>query len=82
MLLFPSSIFKVYTGNCELLDWIMPTMIPNIPKAEANISTIRILTKRESSCASAKAHALPAIPTAIPLAMFVNPTLQPEKNTP
>ena len=60
---------------------MMPTMMPNIPNAEANISTISILTKSESSCASARAQALPAIPTAIPLAILVIPTLQPEKKT-
>lgn len=57
-------------------------MIPKIPKADAKISTMRILTKSEESWASARAHALPAIPTDIPLAIFVKPTLHPEKNTP
>lgn len=71
----------IQTGNCALLDWMIPTMIPNMPRAEAKISTIRIFTNRESSCASARAHALPAIPTEMPLAMLVNPTLHPEKNT-
>ena len=56
-------------------------MIPKIPNADAKISTIRTLTKSESSWASPSAQELPAIPTEIPLAMFVNPTLQPEKNT-
>ena len=94
------------TGNWALLDCIIATMIPKMPSAEAKISTIKILTKRESSWASLKAHELPAIPvqnekndikfeeekkikkrlnnglpTAIPLAMFVKPTLQPDQNT-
>ena len=35
---------------------MIPTMMPNIPKADANISTMRILTKREESWASARAQ--------------------------
>ena len=50
-----------YDENCALLDCMIPTIIPNIPNAEANISTIKILTNKELSCASENAHALPAI---------------------
>jgi hypothetical protein len=64
-----------------LFDWMIPTIIPKIPRAEAKISTMRILTKSDSSCASERAHELPAIPTEIPLAIFVNPTLHPDQNT-
>ena len=45
-------------GNWALFDWIIPTIIPKIPSAEAKISTIKILTKSESSWASANAQAL------------------------
>ena len=78
----PAVLVLTYmTGNCALLDWMIPTMMPKMPSADAKISTIRILTNRESSCASASAQALPATPTEMPDAMFVNPTLQPEKKT-
>jgi hypothetical protein len=50
--------------------WIIPTMIPKIPRAEAKISTIKILTKRLGSWASAIAHEEPAIPTLTPEAIF------------
>lgn len=45
------------------------------------LTTMRIFTNNEESWASPSAHADPAIPTEIPLAIFVNPTEQPEKNT-
>ena len=60
---------------------MIPTMIPKIPRADAKISTIKTLTKRDESWASARAHDEPAIPTAIPLAMLVNPTDSPDEKT-
>ena len=66
----------------QALDWIMPTMIPKIPRAEAKISTIRILTKSEGSWASPMAQEEPAIPTETPEATFVNPTERPAENIP
>lgn len=69
-------------GKVQALDWMIPTMIPKIPSAEAKISTIKILTNKLESCASAMAHELPAMPTETPLAMFVNPTDNPALNMP
>jgi hypothetical protein len=43
----------------------MPTITPKRPKAEAKISTTRILTKRAGLAASAIAAPLPVIPTEI-----------------
>lgn len=48
---------------------------------QRTLTTMRIFTNNEESWASPSAHADPAIPTEIPLAIFVNPTEQPEKNT-
>ena len=42
---------------------MMPTMTPKIPSADAKISMMRILTKREPFCASARAQELPTMPT-------------------
>ena len=50
-----------------LFAWIIPTMTPKIPNAEAKISTTKILTNNEPSWASAKAQLDPATPTLIPL---------------
>ena len=44
---------------------MMPIITPNIPNAEPKISTMRILTNSEASCASARAQPLPATPTQI-----------------
>ncbi len=41
----------------------MPIIIPKIASADAKISTIKILTKRDASCASPRAQELPAMPT-------------------
>ena len=48
-----------------MFDWIIPTIIPKMERAEAKISTIKILTNNDGSCASARAQLLPAIPTEI-----------------
>lgn len=48
--------------SAELL-MMMLTMTPKMPRAEPKISTIRILTKSDGSCASASAQAEPATPT-------------------
>mmetsp|Transcript_19170 Transcript_19170/g.40278 ORF Transcript_19170/g.40278 Transcript_19170/m.40278 type:complete len:122 (-) Transcript_19170:438-803(-) len=69
-------------GKVQELLWMIPTMIPKIPRAEAKISTIKILTKRDASWASPIAHAEPAMPTDTPDAIFVNPTESPEENIP
>lgn len=58
---------------------MMATMIPKMPSADAKISTIKILTKSEPSCASASAQLLPAMPTATPEAMLLIPTESPEE---
>lgn len=74
--------FYAYTcGNSAVLDWMMPTMIPKMPRADAKISTMRIFTNRDASWASPRAHALPATPTEIPLARFVNPTPSPPQKS-
>lgn len=43
----------------------MPTIIPKSPIAEAKISMIRILTKRDGLAASARAAPLPTMPKLI-----------------
>ena len=48
-----------------MFDWIIPTIIPKMERAEAKISTIKILTNNDGSCASARAQLLPAMPTEI-----------------
>ena len=70
------------TGNVQALLWMIPTMIPNIPNADAKISTIKILTNNDASWASPIAQELPAIPTLIPDAILVNPTDKPAENIP
>ena len=45
---------------------MIPTMTPKSPRALPKISTIRIFTNIDSSCAWAMAHPLPVIPTQIP----------------
>merc|ERR1719231_538177 len=52
-----------------------------MPKALPNISTIKILTKRLASFASARAQLLPDTPTHIPLPTLVKPDASPAKNT-
>ena len=58
----------------------MATMTPKRPMAEPKISMIRILTNRELFAASARAAPEPTIPTHIPQAKFVNPTVKPAAN--
>ena len=60
---------------------MMPTMTPNIPRALPKISTIRILTNKVASFASARAQLLPETPTQTPLPTFVKPAASPAKNT-
>jgi hypothetical protein len=50
-------------GKSAELDWMMEIITPKIPNAEPKISTIRIFTNNDGSCASASAHPLPATPT-------------------
>lgn len=69
-------------GKVHELLWIIPTIIPKIPKAEAKISTIRIFTNKEGSWASPIAQLDPAIPTETPEAILVRPTDSPEENIP
>ena len=69
-------------GKVHELLWIIPTIIPKIPRADAKISTIKIFTKSEASWASPMAQLDPAIPTEIPEAIFVNPTDSPAENIP
>jgi hypothetical protein len=58
---------------------MIETMTPKIPKADPKISTMRIFTKSDGSCASAMAHELPAMPTQMPLPKFVRPTDTPDQ---
>lgn len=46
-----------------MFDWMIATMIPKMPSADAKISTIKIFTNRLASWASARAQLLPATPT-------------------
>lgn len=56
-------------------------MTPKILNALENISTISILTNIVGSIESLNAAVEADIPTLIPLATFVNPTLNPAVNT-
>ena len=71
-----------YDGNCALLAWIIPTITPNKPRALPKISMIRILTKVDGVCASAKAQPAPVTPTQIPQNRFERPTDNPEPKMP
>ena len=46
-------------------DWIIPTITPNNPKADPNISITNIFTKVSGVYASDIAHPDPVMPTAI-----------------
>ena len=76
------AFYSAPTGKLQALLSIIPTIIPKIPRAEAKISTIKILTNNEASCASAMAQLDPAIPTDTPDAMLVRPTESPAENIP
>ena len=56
------------------------TMTPKRPMALAKISTMRILTKSDASCASASAAPDPTMPTAMPQKRFEKPTVRPAAN--
>jgi len=58
----------------------METMTPNRPIALPKISTIRILTNRAGSCASASAAPDPTMPTQIPQNRLEKPTVSPAPN--
>jgi len=58
----------------------METMTPNRPIALPKISTIRILTNRAGSWASARAAPDPTIPTHTPQNKFEKPTVRPAPN--
>jgi len=55
-------------------------MRPNRPMADAKISTTRIFTNSEASCASASAALLPEMPTATPQNRLDRPTVRPDQN--
>lgn len=55
-------------------------MTPKRPKALPKISTIRIFTKVEGVCASARAHPEPVTPTQTPQNRFESPTERPAPN--
>lgn len=55
-------------------------MRPNKPMALPKISMIRILTKRELLAASAKAAPDPTMPTHMPHARLLKPTVSPAPN--
>ena len=55
----------------------IPTITPNIESAEDIIPTIKVLTNKDGSAASATTVLLPEIPTAIPPIKFVTPTAMP-----
>ena len=56
---------------------MMPIITPNSPKALPKISIIKILTKVEGVCASARAAPDPVTPTQIPQQRLDNPTANP-----
>jgi hypothetical protein len=56
---------------------MIPTMTPNRPKALPKISMIRILTKVDGVCESARAQPEPVIPTQTPQKRFDRPTERP-----
>jgi hypothetical protein len=58
----------------------MPTITPNSPSALPKISMMRILTKVEGVCASAKAQPAPVTPTQTPQNKFDRPTDSPAPN--
>lgn len=59
-------------GKSAWPEMMIPTMTPNRPRADAKISTTRILTNSVLLSASASAHELPTMPTQI---------LQPRKSS-
>ena len=58
----------------------MPTITPKRPIALPNISTIKILTNNDESCASAKAAPEPTMPTHKPQNRLDSPTVNPAPN--
>lgn len=56
------------------------TINPNNPITDANISTIKTLTNKVGSAASARAALLPTTPTLTPQAKLHNPTVNPAQN--
>lgn len=60
--------------------WMMPIMTPKRPRALPKISTIRIFTKVEGVCASARAQPEPVTPTQTPQKRFERPTERPLPN--
>ena len=61
-------------GQSALLIWMMPTMTPKSPMAEAKISMIKILTNVEGVCESARAQPDQMTPTETPQNKFERPT--------
>ena len=60
---------------------MIPMMTPNRPSADPKISTIKILTKVDGVCASARAHPEPVTPTHTPQNRLDKPTERPEPNS-
>lgn len=60
---------------------MIPTITPKSPRALPKISIIKILTKVEGVCESARAQPAPVIPTHTPQNKFDNPTDNPDPNT-
>lgn len=58
----------------------MPMITPNNPKALPKISMMRILTKVDGVCASARAAPEPVTPTQIPQQRLERPTARPAPN--
>lgn len=56
-------------------------MRPNRPMILPNTSTMRILTNKSGSAASARAAVEPAIPTEIPQRRLHAPTVSPPQNS-
>ncbi len=56
---------------------MMPTITPKSPRALPKISMIRIFTKVEGVCESAKAAPAPVTPTQTPQKRFDRPTESP-----
>lgn len=54
--------------------YMTPMISPKSPRAEPKISTTKILMKVEGSCASARTHEDPDIPTHTPQIMLESPT--------
>jgi len=71
-----SAIYRLFS-NAAFEEIMMPTMMPNNPRAEPKISMMSIFTNILASCASEMAQELPTTPTQIPQKRLARPTVMP-----